>query len=100
MMSGSVHPLSVKYNILRSTSESAMFSLCASATILEIKNSLASCALWKAFMWRILLQFHVTAYGWRNIAISLVDSVGGGISRQEANRNNVNTAIEAVRNGC
>src|SRR5215469_15212416 len=28
MMSGSVHPLSVKYSILRSTSESGMFSHC------------------------------------------------------------------------
>jgi hypothetical protein len=49
MMSGSVHPLSVKYSILRSISESATFSHSASATILEIKNSLASRSLWNAF---------------------------------------------------
>src|SRR5579864_5505078 len=77
MMSGSAHPLSVKYSILRSTSESGIFSRCASSTIWEMRNSLASRPLWNTFMWRILLLFQVDgAHGGRNIVNTLTDPDG------------------------
>jgi hypothetical protein len=55
-MSGRVQSVSEKYSILRSTSESGIFSRLASSTIREIKNSFASRALWNraVSIWRIV----------------------------------------------